>query len=386
MNSERQDNAESDDNIRTPQITTPDEINSPASAITERKVSDPEFGFALLLTAIALFVPAMCIAATGKLSLYSEYTGLALGSVLILLPFLPATIALVRGATRIKTVLLLNVFLGWTIGCWIQALVIAVKSPRGEVGSGLMSNLSFGFWIVLATTLVSGATSNFQPSVSGYCMGALFLILPLHWISVNAQLHEFLLQSGLKKSVSGRHAFLGSFFVVHAIPVMGATQVALLSLSAFYPGFFNPFDGATPSNSWMSTAAGGNLDSLQKAGAGAFIAVAWGALTFFFVNYLMSRVSRYCGSVGGGFVPTLYRASPALLLTGTSIQAVQMAITSSIERAAPALSVDYGLSLAWCYLFVICSLKHSPLFQATRPASITEDRVAPDGALAPSAG
>lgn len=46
--------------------------------------------------------------------------------------FVPAIIAYARRKANRGTILLVNVFLGWTLVGWIVALVLAVKNDAGE--------------------------------------------------------------------------------------------------------------------------------------------------------------------------------------------------------------------------------------------------------------
>ncbi|KQV12513.1 MULTISPECIES: superinfection immunity protein [unclassified Kitasatospora] len=65
--------------------------------------------------------------------------GLTVGLVVLvivaaLLYFVPTVIALVRGVPNRGSVVVINVFLGWTLIGWVVALAMAVRS--GAPGSG----------------------------------------------------------------------------------------------------------------------------------------------------------------------------------------------------------------------------------------------------------
>jgi len=49
--------------------------------------------------------------------------------------FLPAMIALVRSHHEFVTILLINIFLGWTIIGWIAILAWALSSPQPHSGA-----------------------------------------------------------------------------------------------------------------------------------------------------------------------------------------------------------------------------------------------------------
>ena len=53
--------------------------------------------------------------------------------IIIAMYFLPAIIAFSRKVTNVGSVLVINIFLGWTVIGWVVALAMAVKSKTPQV-------------------------------------------------------------------------------------------------------------------------------------------------------------------------------------------------------------------------------------------------------------
>lgn len=64
-------------------------------------------------------------------------TAILLGLGLLLVYFVPAILVVVRGVRRRRPILLVNLFLGWTVLGWVAALVMALRAPgSGEIAIG----------------------------------------------------------------------------------------------------------------------------------------------------------------------------------------------------------------------------------------------------------
>lgn len=254
----------------------------------------------------------------------------------------PIIVALHRGATKTTKISLVTLFLGFTIVGYIAALVMATRSPIEDRGESLSKNLSTGFWITLATTLMLAATHSRQENVYGFCTLLLLGVIPVHWAAVNSVIQEYIYTQKVPNAMRGWHAFWGNLLCFQPITILMACQSTLKLTSTYY---------ADTSGRVALLAVGGCLAAL---------------VAYFVTQAQMLRLINFSGLSATGFKATLYNHSVAM---GAAILVFSFFV-GFVDSSVPLWTMlVYGASVCWCYLFLLSAIKRSSLMCSTQADS-----------------